>query len=232
MKETNLLLTPNGDRVGNIDRIMLLAMWAKQLALEGKQIIFAGIGRPTYPINDFALRSSITYLNNFSNKTQDARQIIKDTEHFKTSQGRDEIVEIDGVIGYGDPRGDLEFRKTMAQALTAWYGEKSAINEKNILFTIGGAGALHVIFSVLNQEYPTGRIVTPFPYYSLYAGFRHSNRLHPINVMQLPGYRLTAGALEDSIQKANVLAEKDGGKISAFLLCDPNNPLGTSLTEK
>jgi aspartate/methionine/tyrosine aminotransferase len=236
----NELLTPDGNSALKIDRIMVLAMWAKYLDIENKKktsqkkqdIIFSGIGKPTYPLNDFAVKFSITYWNTLLNNSQDARQIINNTDYFKTSKARDEITEIDGVIGYGDPSGDLEYRKLMAEALTKWYGKEVGITDKNILFTVGGAAALHIVFGVLNKQYPNGRIITQFPYYSLYSGFDNSNKLHPIPVMDKSGYRLSAEALEESIIEANALAKEDGSEISAFLLCDPNNPLGTSLNKK
>lgn len=52
--------------------------------------------------------------------------------------------------------------------------------------------------------------------------------LHPIDVMS-EGYRLTARALEKSINLAFHLAEKDGIYPKAVLICNPSNPLGTTI---
>src|SRR5690606_1534019 len=90
---------------------------------------------------------------------------------------------------------------------------------------------LHCIFSAINKRIPDGMIVTPFPHYALYVGPQGKNRLFPIPVMKEKGYRLTAKSLAQALEAATAEAKKRGTKLSTFLLCDPNNPLGTALDE-
>lgn len=237
-----VLLTPKGERAGKMDRVMLLYMWAQQLIEENKKshsdptrdIIIAGIGRPTFPINPFATKSAEQYWANMWSKAQEARHILTgESVGVKTS--RDEVAAMGAVIGYGDPSGDQDPRITMAAALSKWYSIKGTtldIKPDDLLFTPGGAAALYIIFKILNERNPGGRILTPVPYYSLYAGSEGQNNLHAIPVMDQPGYALSAECVRKSILSAQALSRKDGFPISALLLCDPNNPLGTIIDEK
>jgi aspartate aminotransferase/aminotransferase len=231
-----MLLTPEGKPAGKTDRVMLLSMWARKLHRDKAEtadaekpvIIFAGMGKPTFPINDYAAKSALSYWSTLWSSSQEARHLLS-AEKSRTREVRDRISKLDSVADYGLPQGELLARTKMAKALCTWY-PGIPIDAKNILFTVGGAASLHNIFEVINRLYPAGRIITPFPHYSLYAGSRGKNRLHPIYVMKEDGYRLTAAAVEREIKHAIALGEKDGGMPSAFLLCDPLNPLGTLLT--
>lgn len=198
------MLTPDGVSASKMDKIMLLSVWAKFLGKKSdtKPMIYAGMGKPTYPLHPYTAKYLATYWNEHAGE----------------------------AINYGDPQGDLEAREVMSKAMTSWY--KTEINEKDILFTVGGAGALHSIFAALKSYYsdtPNFRVITPFPYYTLYAD--NDLRLHPIQVMNETGYRLNAASIMNSISSANKLAKKDSGYPRMLLLCDPNNPLGSILGE-
>lgn len=215
------MLTPNGLPANKLEKVMLLALWANTLKEEAtdsnpaitKKLIFAGLGKPTYPINSKTVASYLSYW-----------QKINDS-----LSANDE--GLNSAIDYGDPRGDLEPRTSMAVSMSAWY--ESEINPEHILFTVGGIGALRVIFETFNTLYadtPGYRIITPFPYYSAYSN-NPMHRLHPIHVMNEQGYRLTARALAESIQEAYALAKNDNGLPKAVLICNPSNPLGTIIDE-
>lgn len=216
------MLTPEGQSGDNTDKIMLLAMWANTLkneAIDGiaKSMISAGMGKPTYPIN---MHTVEMYLNYW--RAIEALLI--------QAQSLSEVEMASAALDYGDARGDSVSRNMMAEAMTCWY--QSAITPDNILFTVGGSGALRVIFETLNELYhdiPSYRVITPFPHYTLYVDNRH--KLHPIDVMREPGYQLTAKSLQISIQSAIKLAEKDNNLPKVVLLCNPSNPLGTVISE-
>lgn len=212
------MLTPMGESAGNIDRIMLLAMWVRELQSKGRQVIAACMGKPTFATNEYAASIAAKHWSDTQFSAQKSHHFFRNNAN--TGSTRDKIVKMGGVIDYGDPQGDADPRKTMSQALTRWYNEKITIEPEHILFTVGGAGAIHCILSVLNKESPNGKVITPFPHYTLYATTNKKTRLHPIHVMNEPGYRLTANSLEQSISTVD-------GDICAFLFCDPNNPLGT-----
>lgn len=114
----------------------------------------------------------------------------------------------------------------MAAAMSNWYD--APISPQDILFTVGGAGGLHLVFEVLNQlnDNVPFRMITPFPHYSLYAS-NPGHKLHPIDVFKLPGYKLTAEAIEASIIEAYEAAKEDHIQPKAILICNPNNPMGT-----
>jgi aspartate aminotransferase/aminotransferase len=217
------MLTPKGQAADRIEKVMLLSIWARALSNHEvvrqdksaqKTMLRAGFGKPTYPIHPQTIKSNLEYWRKMEEKSN---------AWFLEPESIDEGMAVD----YGNPQGDSSSRELMAQSLSKWY--KAEIDASQLLFTVGGMGALHLIFETLNtlyQDLPFYRVITPFPYYSAYAN-NSFHRLHPIDVMSEPGYRLTAHALEISIEEAYRLAEIDGGYPKAVLICNPSNPLGT-----
>lgn len=235
-----MLLTPEGHLADNMEPVMLLSQWSQRLAKEKQMslMIFAGMGKPTFPMHDAIVKAIINYWQPFESKIQKVRSLIEDEKDI-TQDIQKVILTTNCVADYGDPQGELANRQQMAKALQRWY-TNTPISAENILFTVGGAGALHNIFSAINRRYPHCRIVTPFPHYTLYRGPNGMNHLHPIHVMESPGYRLTAALVKESIEQAIKAGQdaiscgsvaKEGGLPRAFLLCDPSNPLGTVMTE-
>lgn len=221
------MLTPNGQPANKMEKVILLNIWThaleKEMAshdqLKAKKMISAGIGKPTYPINAHTILSFLSYWQKMDDLTK------------KWRLNPEEIQE-NSAIDYGDPRGDNEPIELMAKLMSAWY--ESEIKPEHVLFTVGGIGALRIIFETLNSCYedtPGYRVITPFPHYSVYST-NPLHRLHPIDVMKEPGYRLTAAAIEASIKEAYSLAETDHGWPKAILICNPSNPLGSVIDEE
>ena len=215
------MLLPNGQHANKIERVMLLSMWTKSLKEDAlsmdisvpKSIISAGIGKPTYPINKHTVESYLNYWKKI------------DEVSSRWRQDPDKLHE-NSAVNYGDPRGDKIPLEIMSKCMSDWYDVP--ISKHHILFTVGGIGGLRIIFETLNTHFDDlskYRVITPFPYYSAYSN-NPSHLLHPINVMDEPGYRLTAKAMEESIQKAYELAEADNMPPKAVLICNPSNPLG------
>ncbi len=215
------MLTPDGQSAKKIEKVMLLSLWANELkerSLKKGKLILAGLGRPTYPINKHAIQAYLDYWNRLSDVASNWHE---------NPEGNTNNPAID----YGDPRGDKEPLEIMAKRMSEWY--ESTIESKNILFTVGGIGGLRAIFDTFNSHFedvPGYRIITPFPHYSVYSNdSRH--QLHPINVMNNPGYKLTAQSVQESIDSAYLLAEEDKGLPKAILFCNPSNPLGNIIDE-
>lgn len=199
--------TPNGESADKMDKIMLLNIWAKRIKLTQESesttssLISAGMGKPTFPINPWLIQTAKLYWRRLEIENKEGKK---------------------PVVDYGHPQGELAPRGIVSAAMGLWYGINFTADD--VLFTVGGAGSLANIFKMIKQENPSGKIVTPFPHYTLYAGDPDDpNPLHPINVMEEPGYRLTASALRKSLAKLDAKGEVP----SAFLFCNPNNPLGT-----
>lgn len=220
------MLTPNGLPAKNIEKVMLLAMWANSLAEEqismtptnSQKFIFAGLGKPTYPINKNIILSYQAYWKKMSDLSK---------KWFITPEKLTETA----AINYGDPRSDKEPKEIMAKAMSNWY--KSEIKAENVLFTVGGISALHIIFETLNamhEDIVRYRVITPFPHYSAYAN-NPNHSLYPVNVMDEPGYQLTAHRLKQSIEGAYELAKIDNVLPKAVLICNPSNPLSTVISE-
>ncbi len=215
------MLTPYGQPADHMEKVMLLAMWANHVGERkshpgstNKPFIFAGLGKPTYPINAHTVKAYQAYWEKMKS--------MAERWHLDPENGEDHC-----AIGYGSPYGEHTAKTIMAEAMSKWY--ESEVEAENVLFTVGGIGGLRVIFDVLNSFYAKEgkyRVITPFPHYSAYAN-NPSHLLHPIEVMTQNGYQVTAKALEESIQKAYSLAENDDMPPKAILLCNPSNPLGT-----
>lgn len=228
------MLTPDGKRADHIPKIILLTLWSKQLIEEDvkrannidKQVfISVERDRSAFPMSVDATKSMVKQWSQHWAKSQEARRLLRSPKINKVQ----ELTILQAAVDYGNPQGDIESRDKMAKALTSWYNGKVDIKAKHLLFTVGGAGALRVIFDVLNQQNPHGKIVTPVPYYSLYGAMGRQARIHPIPVMHERGYRLTAKAFLASLEK--LFSENKNPEISTFLFCDPNNPLGTFIEE-
>lgn len=78
------LLTPQGKTADKVDRIMLMAMWAAKLQEEilennphdDRKVIIAGIGKPTFPINEYLAKSAMMYWTNLWSQAQEARHLL------------------------------------------------------------------------------------------------------------------------------------------------------------
>jgi aspartate aminotransferase/aminotransferase len=205
-------------------------MWSKALIqnpelLENpqKKILLAGMGHPTLPVDPEVVDFAVKHWQDFAD---DVHTFHKDV--YAASEVTD-IVNHEGLVRhYGHPQGDLCYRKQAADALSDWYG--FALNADDVMFTNGGAASLYNIFNVIAKQHPKGaRIILPTPSYPLHIS-SHSNHIsHPINVLAQPGYKITAKAIHESIESAFQAAAKDHALPAAIIICDPYNPLGTTL---
>jgi aspartate/methionine/tyrosine aminotransferase len=224
------MLKPNKEPANNTDPLLLLNHWAHHLnntmpETNKQKMIFAGLGKPTYLLNDDIITASINYWKSYEMGVQGAKNRLqgKPLDNEETCES---IVNAHAAIDYGLSDGDTQAKITMAEALSRWY--ETEIQESNLIFTVGGLHALKSIFAVINAKNPHGTIITPSPYYPFYNNPTHHNNLHLIDLMKEPGFRLTAKALENAIS-AVTKQNNAHDAISAFLFCDPNNPLGSVL---
>lgn len=220
------MLTPSGHSP-SYNLTMLLYQWALTLKKEGHPVIIAGIGKPTYPINLDFVETQRKYWDDISHKSKRSRSLFT-----PNNPNNSLISEIDATIDYGEPQGDLIYRTSIANTLEQYFKNKIPINAGNIIFTTGGSSALFNIFKIINRRQPKGFIVTSFPHYPLYSGYHDENILYPIHALNYPGYRLTSCVLKETLQHAYAEAKAQKSSLSAFILCNPNNPLGTVLNEE
>lgn len=213
-----MILTPEGQPAGDLDKITLLAMWSRHLRKQERLVITSNMGKPTFALNGHAASLAAQHWSQLQLAVQKAHHCFRSNPD--SALTRDLIVQMASAIDYGDPQGDAEARELMAKALNRWYKQRIEVEPQHLLFTVGGAAAIHIALHVLHEQAPDAKVITPFPHYSLYATTNKSLQLHPIPVMDEPGYRLTAKALTKSLARNN-------HPIAAFLFCDPNNPLGT-----
>lgn len=217
------IVRPSGSEIQTDDTMLRLDIfdaWTHHFAQvpHEKKMIFAGIGKPTYVLNKDIADAATNYWQQYVSIIAQLEQTIHDKK-LSAQERCDIIAQASGAIDYGSTEGEYQARDRMAQALSKWYG--ITIEPDALMFTVGGIGALNIIFQKFDTEFQKGSIVTPLPHYPYYYRPHLKAHLHFIDCMQEPGYRLTADALKKTIACA------DGKRISAFLFCDPNNPLGT-----
>jgi len=194
------------------------------------EIIIACVGTPTFYASPTLAKGAVEYWQNILNKILEASKCYQDKCMELTDELADKIICSQASIDYADdPCGDIHAKSIVANYLTKHYENYINISAEDIIFTVGATAALNSIFEVINSYLPGCKIITPFPYYWIYKGKNNQNNLHPIYVMNEPGYKLNSQALKDSLLKAEHDCSNDKKKIGAFLFCDPNNPLGTVL---
>lgn len=215
---------------------MLQSTWAKHLQGQGYFIIPASVGHPTLNVTLPACKTSYDYWNAHQVALTKAVQFLQNSDsaidlkenkediHFKVEQYSKQLNQI-----YSKDSAAPD--KKMAEALNHYYHISSfdkqnfSILPTHIAFCIGGAAGMHAIFNYLNEKYPQSAILTPFPHYTLYS--QYENTLFPLHMHQENGFRFSASDFTQRLADA----KSSGIKISALLLCNPNNPLGTILSE-
>lgn len=224
-----MLYKPNGTPAGDLDRLILLNIWAHHLdesRLPGSQeMIYAGLGKPSYLLNEDLVASGLKYWH-------DLEELLCKTKHkiasssLSEEEACEEIILASTAIDYLLPAGEESAKAAMATALSHWYGPHVSISPEDLIFTVGGAAAIRLIFRLVHSIHSYGKILTPCPYYSLYCNAGHQNHFYFINLMGEPGYRLSAKAVERELCKIQEQSAQHAHPISAILFCDPNNPMG------
>ena len=124
------------------------------------------------------------------------------------------------VIAYGPSEGLPGFREAYARYLKR---HEISIEKEDIFTTFAGSEAL--LFILLAICDPGDEIIIPEPFYTNYRTFctMAGVSIVPLTLSMKDGYSLPSmSVLEDLITE----------KTRAILLCTPNNPTGTTYTEK
>jgi aspartate/methionine/tyrosine aminotransferase len=225
---------PNGEIVENNAGPIALALWAEHIEQQRKQghykhlpsSIVACVGSPTFYADLAVVQAGKTYWDNLLNKVSQLKleqgQVNSNPPNHNVING---IVNAEASVDYGEPNGDFEARQLIANSLNRTAKNGLTLTADNICFTVGATAALNTTFDIIRKKSPDGVIITPSPYYWIYRGRNRDNNLYTFSLFDSPGYQLTAEAIATCIQNA----KRDQKKISAFLFCDPNNPLGTTI---
>ncbi len=125
------------------------------------------------------------------------------------------------VIAYNPSNGI----QPLLNSLKGYYNRAGMrhIEENDIMVTTGGSEA--IVFSMMTVTSPGDEIIVFEPFYPNYNGFAAMSGVKLVPVASDPetGYALPS---RDQIEA------KITGKTKAILICTPNNPTGTILTEK
>ncbi|MDP3936327.1 MAG: pyridoxal phosphate-dependent aminotransferase [Alphaproteobacteria bacterium] len=190
--DKNVLL-PNGQNA-HLD-IGTMYIWANFIEKLNSNFIVALLGKPSYPVNSNIQKAGIAYWS--------------------------KEVGTDKPIPYGDPKGELRYRKDVADALSIEYGV--SLDVEDVLFSVGGMSGLHSIFYAVRTLNPNKKIVTTLPYYPGYTGYKLDV---PLNDLLLVNILESGTITADNLKKT--LYHISASEISAFLFCDPHNPMGTT----
>lgn len=143
---------------------------------------------------------------------------LRSDEHIRES-AIDAIRE-NKVDRYSDPRGFLELRNSISEALLQ---EKMDYSEKEIIVTAGAIEGLSSVFlSILNPG--RNEVIIPTPTYSAYfrtVKVAKGNAI-PFIFDEEKGWTLDPEKLEKKITN----------QTAAILLCNPNNPTGSVYTRE
>lgn len=134
-------------------------------------------------------------------------------------------VASNAAIEYGEFQGDLCCRQMMARALTKQYATE--FHPDNVMFVAGGKIGLKSVSYLITKLFSRKKVVITVPFYPSYKYKPDSESYHDlimINTIDEP--RLTAELMARSLENF------DPETIGAFILNDPNNPMGTVIGEE
>ena len=97
------------------------------------------------------------------------------------------------------------------------------LNKNNIVITTGGSEAILFVFNAIAD--PGDEIIIPEPFYTNYNGFAtlSSLKIVPVTTVAEGGFHLP---------DISEIEKKINERTRAILICSPNNPTGTVLSEK
>ncbi|XP_032804894.2 1-aminocyclopropane-1-carboxylate synthase-like protein 1 [Petromyzon marinus] len=147
-----------------------------------------------------------------------------------TRLGQPDMYHVDPVtLCYGDWRGHAFLKKEMARFLTDYCKAPRPLDSENVV-VVNGCGSLFTALSAVLCD-PGDGILIPTPYYGIIdEDIRHYSGVRTVHV-PLSGvpsedethpFQLTVPKLETALEAA----KKEGMRIRAVILINPNNPLG------
>ena len=124
------------------------------------------------------------------------------------------------IISYGPSQGIPQLRKAIAEYHSLYNLE---VHEDEVVVTNGGSEALLFTLSIIADD--GDEIIIPEPYYTNYNGISQilGIKVVPVTTKAEDGFHLPP---------AEEFEKKITSKTKAILLCTPNNPTGTVLTEE
>ncbi len=197
-----MLLRPDGSSGSVLTITQFSHEWASFLEDNGWDMADGGRGRPSFPADEDAVNAMERFIDR-----------LKENRHV-------------GLYGKS-VNGEMKYRERVVAGLKNEY--EIEFDPEEIMFTTGGQFGLAAAFNLIEKITPGALIATPSPWYAnhdIIASLYHKqgSKLHPVNILDEPGYRITRAALEKSLKSCSYLG--------AFLFCIPGNPLGNLMHKK
>jgi aspartate aminotransferase/aminotransferase len=234
-----------------MDPIMAINARIKQMQLDAKLtdpvLISAHMGKPTHQVNNVLTEAALAYWTSilFQDQLEPLAREVKSLTNQLDSRPLQKLMKViqkaqdfpseSPAIDYCHPQGDLNARQIAAKGFTSWY--KTKVLPKDIIFTVGGSSGLYATFEAINclcPNRPTNQkdkravIITSAPFYPLHKGHNQQNNLKTIEITDATNFQLTAEAVQAKILEL----EQASTPADAIIICDPNNPLGTTLDKR
>ena len=123
------------------------------------------------------------------------------------------------VVAYGQAEGEKAFREALVQY---YQGVDIELKAEDIIVTQGGSEAVLFAFQITTE--PGDEVLVFEPFYTNYNAFALMSDIYlrPVRTLASTGFHLPS---DEEIRAAI------GPRTKAILLCSPNNPTGTVLTE-
>lgn len=129
--------------------------------------------------------------------------------------------------GYSGMGGTQDLLETTAAFLQERLAKGAPVSPANLRLVNGVSAGLEVLAWVLAD--PGDLVIVPTPTYSRFFSDMNERMKTCVVGMELgEGFSLTADLLEGRISEL----KKAGGKVKAFLFCNPSNPLGVIYTRQ
>ncbi|KAL9229860.1 hypothetical protein vseg_005281 [Gypsophila vaccaria] len=128
---------------------------------------------------------------------------------------------------FQDYHGLPEFKKALVKYMSKLRGNKVTFDPTKLVLTAGATSANETLIFCLAD--PGEAILIPTPYYPGFdrdLKWRTGAEIVGIECTSFNGFRITKSALEAAYNSAN----KRGLKVKSILVTNPNNPLGTTLS--
>ncbi|XP_022996837.1 1-aminocyclopropane-1-carboxylate synthase CMA101-like [Cucurbita maxima] len=121
------------------------------------------------------------------------------------------------------------FKKVLVELMAEIRGNKVKFDVNNLVLTAGATSANEILMFCLAELGDAFLVPTPYyPGFDRDLKWRTHVQIIPIHCSSSNGFRITAAAMEEAMERA----EKLNLRVKGVLITNPSNPLGTTMSRK